>query len=369
MGEVNVLSGGVEVLEEMKANLVRLEEMKTRSEELGQRQKQLGKDIEAKEKAMASEIDATIAKRHSEIEASYDGQIDKTRDRIKMVKAKREKMRDSKVSERIDVETADLKEELRELKQDLKGVFKRNRIPRIFNTGYFFALFMPGEFVDFCVILLSVIIMLAIPVGAWFLVPEKLKKIWILVIAYIVVIVLFMGIFMLIFKKVRTKHSDALKEAKQIRRKIARTRKRTKKAEKNIRNDKDDSSYGLEKIDEELQELDASVESIIREKKDALKEFETTAKQDVIAQIRAGYESEIQTMRTENEAAYDEQRSVDEQVKSATLEISRKYESYVGKEVLSVAMIDSLIDIINGGDALNIADALAYYKKRQAEEK
>ena len=74
-------------------------------------------------------------------------------------------------------------------------------------------------------------------------------------------------------------------------------------------------------------------------------------------------------MKAENEAAYDEQRSLENNIKTASLEISKKYEAYVGKENLSVDTINSLIEIINGGDAVNIADALVFYRKLQSENK
>ena len=109
------------------------------------------------------------------------------------------------------------------------------------------------------------------------------------------------------------------------------------------------------------------INDIVDQKKRALSDFETTTKVDITNQIKAGYIDSINKMKAENEIAYDEQRTLENRIKTASLEISQKYEAYVGKENLSAGMIDSLIEIINGGDAVNIADALAFYKKTQGE--
>ena len=370
MGEGNnVLNGGIDILNEIKTSITNVESMKQRIAVLTEKQTQLEKDIAAKQKAMDSEIASTVSKRQSEIEKSFDSEIDNTRGRMKRVQNKKEKLKDTKVSERIDNETAHMREQIRGYKQDLKGVFSREHISRIFNNEYFFSVFMPNQVGDFCVILFSIIIMLALPALIFIFLPENLRKIWMIILLYVAVIAICMAIFMLIYKHVKQKNSAALEEARSIREKISKTKKNIKKIERYIRKDKDESGYGLEKYQAELHELDGQINEIIDQKKQVLSDFENTAKVDLSNQIRVGYMDSINSMKAENEAAYDEQRELEKLVKTKTLEISQKYEAYVGKENLSVGMIDSLIEIINGGDALNIADALAFYKKLQGDNK
>ncbi len=369
MGDVNVLSGGIEILHEIKENLLELDGYKEKSLDMVNEQEKLEKLIAAREKARDSEIAATVSKRIEEVEESFDGQIEKTRARVKKVKAKRDKLKDTKVSERIDVETADMREEIRSLNQDIKALFTKNQIPRIFNTKYFFSMYMPGEFGDFITILFSIIIMLALPFGIYLLLPAELQKIWMIILLYLAVLSIGMGLFMLIFKKVRTKHIEPLHEARALRGKISRVKKRIRSLAKNIKKDKDESKYGLDKYDEEMAELDKQIDHIIAEKKNALTSFESQIKPDIVSEIKARYEGDLNRYRADYDKAYEEQKSADAKVNAFTLEISRKYEAYVGKEMLSISMIDSLIDIINSGDALTIADALICYKKLLAEEK
>jgi len=46
------------------------------------------------------------------------------------------------------------------------------------------------------------------------------------------------------------------------------------------------------------------------------------------------------------------------------MDMSQNYEAYLGKENLKVSVIDSLIEIIDNGGALNISEALEAYKKQ-----
>ncbi|MCR5684452.1 MAG: hypothetical protein K6G81_03405 [Lachnospiraceae bacterium] len=365
MGEDNnILNGGVDVLNEIKASILAVENVRGRIAELGEKQKTLEKDIAAKQKAMDTEITSVVSKRQAEVEKTYDEQLAGTRDRIKRVKAKKDKFKDSKVSERIDNETSYMREQVRGLKADLKGIFTREHIPGIFNTDYFFSMFLPEHVGDFCVILISIIILLALPAGIFVLLPANLHKWWMAVILYAVVLVIGMTIFMMIYKSVRNKHLQALEQARNIRGQIRNVRKRIGQMTRSIRSDKDESGYGLEKFEQELAELDGQVNGLVEQKKQALAEFENNTKLAITNEIKARYMDSITQMKAENEAAYDEQRQLENNVKAASLDISSRYEAYIGKENLTPGMIDSLIEIINSNDAENIAEALEFYRKQ-----
>lgn len=368
--DVNILNGGVEQLNEIKAQLIKLDEVKTYNHELEAKQRQLSKDIAARDKAMDNEINSTVAERQAMVEKTYDEQISKTREKLKAVKSKRDKYKGTKVNERVTDETADLREQKRALKQDLKGVFTRQHISRIYNTEYFFSLFMPGGIKDFAVIFFTIVVVLAIPALVYFfLIPEVAKKIIVLVGMYAVVILLAIWIFSLIFKNVRTKNLSSFEEARTIRKKIKQTRRAISKKEKTIRKDTDESGYGLEKYDSEMVELDQEIGRIVNEKKQALTDFETQTKKNIIDEIKARYMTETDAMKAQNESAYDEQCEAESTIKNLELEISSKYTAYIGKAYLTVGTIDNLIEIINGGDAVTIADALTHYKQLQTEAK
>lgn len=369
MGENNILSGGADTLREMRDALTELASLQTLVAELSDKQVKLEKDQASKQKAMNAEIESTVSKRKEEVEASFNKQIEITRARIRSVQSKRGKDKGKQISRRISEETAELHEQIRSQKQEIKGLYKRDRISKLFNNSYFFSMFMPENVGDFCVIMLSVAIMLLIPLAVYNLLPEKLHVLWMAAALYAGVLAICMLVFALIFKKVRTKHLATLSEARDIRDSIRRIRKRIKRQEKTIRKDKDESGYELTRFDTEIKELEAQVAEIIEEQKRALTDFEQTAKKDVSDEIRIRYVDELDRMKNEAEAAYNEQRTSEDRIKQLNLDISVKYESYMGKDMMNVATIDSLIAIIEGGDAVTISDALVYYKNQLAEAK
>lgn len=369
MGESNILSGGVEVLTQMREALSSLEEMKRRNSELDSSEAKLKTDIEMKKKIIADEISLTVKKRQEEVEESFDGQIDKTRARLKKVKGNRDKAKDARVSERIKFETAGVVEEKRKFRQDLKELFKVNQIPRIFNTQLFFSWFVPGEFRDYLIDVASIIVLAAIPTIVNLFLPESVKTVFLTIIMYIAVFGIVGLIYFAIFRNVRDKHIDALKEARRIRNRIRRNEKTADVMSKNIKQDPDESRYNLNEFDDEIAELEKQILSISEQKKEALTVFENQTKLDIANDITARHNEELENLQNAYNAAYTESKQLSEQINASVLEISGKYEAYLGKENLQISKIDGLIEIINTGDALNIADALIVYDKRMEAAK
>ncbi|MBP5158982.1 MAG: hypothetical protein ILP10_01635 [Lachnospiraceae bacterium] len=367
MGENNVLSGGVDVLTQMRESLVALDDMRKQSKELEATENKANQDIDLKQKMITDEIALTVKKRQEEVEESFDGQIDQTRARLKKVKAKRDKEKNAAVSERIGRETADIVEEKRKLKQDLNEIFKVNQIPRIFNNGAFFTFFLPGEALDYLKIALCVIVFGAIPVIVNLFLPEGSNKALIMVLMYVGIVVVFGGLYFLIFKNVRNKHIGKLREARMVRNKIRRTQKLEEEKGKLIKKDKDESGYNLSDFDAEISQLDNQIVEISEAKKQALTSFENETKLNIANDIRSRHEQELADLKSTYDNAYAQRKQLDDQIGATVLDISSRYEGYIGKENLQLSTIDSLIEIINTGDALNIADALVVYKRRMAE--
>lgn len=362
MGEANILNGGAEVLGEIRGSLLRLDTLKKTSAEQAQTRQMLDKEISAKQKAMDKEIETTVSKRVSELEDSFDSQIDKTKGRIKAEKARRDKTKDEKVSQRIGEETADQHEAIRSIKQEIKGTFTKDRILHIFNTRYFFALFLPGTISDYLLILLTVLVLAGLPVGLYFMLG--LENWWILVAMYAGELFIFGLSFFVIFKKVRNKHLTALREATVLREKIKDIKKSIKAKAKGIRKDRDETGYGLETFDQSINELESTLADIVEQKKQALKSFESSTKPDIVNEIKVKYVDDIADLKKQNEEAARIQKEADDEISSITMDISQNYEAYLGKENLRISVIDSLISIIENGGALNISEALEAYKKQ-----
>lgn len=360
----NVLSKGVETLYTMKENLLELEGYKQQSTSLALKENQLEKQIALKESEITEEATNTIKKRKLEVESSYNEQIDKIKTKIKKAKAKKDKEKSAQVSERIKSETSDLSMEKVRLKEELKAVYEKNHIPAIFNNGLYHALFMPRCLKDIGIILLTIVVTLfIIPYGIYILLlPEKTIF---LIIDYIITVVLFGGLYLLINNKTKENHSDAVIDIRAIRAKQAKNQKRINATAKEIRKDKDESTYSLDDYNQEIVELDNELKAISEEKKEALVEFETSTRHVIEKEIRDRSAADMDNLKKEHEQACAEEKQADEKVKLFTIEIANKYESYIGKEMMSPDKIDALIELIQTEKASNIAQALTVYKEQQ----
>lgn len=236
MGEENVLAGGTEILLEIRGSLQELENNKSRAVALKTDEVRLEKEIQATEKSMNTDIANTVTKRRKELEASYNGQISSVKANIEKEKSKRDKEKSSKVSERIGNETENLRKDILSLKQNMKQIFDKNRIPKIFNNDYFFALFMPNGIKDVLVLAASFAAVILIPLiifllfikgndGAW----------WKGLLLFGGFIGIFGVIYGLIFSKIRVRHKSALKSAQTYRSRIDGNKRRIKKIENEIR--------------------------------------------------------------------------------------------------------------------------------------
>ena len=369
MGEENVLAGGTEILLEIRGSLQELENNKSRAVALKTDEVRLEKEIQATEKSMNTDIANTVTKRRKELEASYNGQISSVKANIEKEKTKRDKEKSSKVSERIGNETENLRKDILSLKQNMKQIFDKNRIPKIFNNDYFFALFMPNGIKDVLVLAASFAAVILIPLiifllfikgndGAW----------WKGLLLFGGFIGIFGVIYGLIFSKIRVRHKTALKSAQTYRSRIDGNKRRIKKIENEIRKDSDESLYNLEEYDERIGLIERRLDDILEDKKEALADFEDKKKLEITEDIKAKYAERLNKSKEEYERNYKEQEEINRQISEATVRISKNYEAYVGKDALNITTIDQLIEMIESGNAISITDALDRYKKNMINE-
>lgn len=361
MDSNNILTEGIEALYTIKENLLELNGYKEKSQTLLLEDQKLDSEIAAKEKLMNDEINAVIKKRKDEISSSFDEQLDSTKARIKKVRSKKEKSKDVKVSERIKVETSEFEEEKVLYQEEIKKVFKVNKIPRIFNTQVYYVLFMPRSLKDvFFIFLTLLLVLLAAPIGAYYyLLPEP--TLW-LVIAYILTFLFFGGLYIFINNITKEKHREAFVTIKDLRVKIADAQKKINQKKKAIIKDKDESTYGLEKFNKELDELERETASIAEARMVALVSFESSTKYAIAEGIKTNYKDELNELHHKHDAVYEEQRKAESKAKEFAIEISQKYEGFVGKEILDISYVDELIRIMEADEGITIAEAVKMYK-------
>ncbi len=363
MDEGNLLTGGVDKLNEIKENLLELRGYQENYDNLVLEEDKNEKSIQSLEKAASDEVQATVKKRRAEIEIAYDKQLDKTRSGIKKIKDKRDKRKNKKVSERIDEETATLREENHRLKLEAKTLLKQKRVPSYCNTKLYYALYYTRYFSDIVIVLLALLLtLLIIPCGIYFFVlPEE--KILYLVLIYVATVIVFGGLYLLIGNITKDKHSEILKQIRELRHEIINNKKKIKAIKKSIKRDRDESSYGLENFDEDLQKLDNEVADIAKQKKEALLTFENTTIQIITSEIRKQYEEKIASIKADNVAVVAKTAQAENKIKALTLKIASEYEPVIGKDLITLDRVESLISIITAGNASNISEAVQFHRQ------
>jgi len=360
-----ILHGGIEELNTIKESVLELNGYQERNAELEKEEARLEKLIEGKEKELNDEIDTTIKKRRSELESSYENQLATLNTRNKKIKAKKEKDKGIKVTERIAEETSELRDKNTELALEMKTKLKAGKTPKICNTTLFYALFMPRTPMEFLVFILSLLLVFfAIPFGIYFLFFAKKTGELALAIIYVVIILLVGSIYLFINNKVKETHLETIRAVREVRKQYIKNRRTIKRIQKGIKNDADESIYGLERYDDELAEVETEIRRIMEEEKQELNTFETVTSGKIKAEIKNRYEEELTSLRKKYKETSDEQKKMEDKVKDYSLMMSTQYETYLGKEVLTVQKLDKLIARIKAGEASDIGEAIALEKNK-----
>ncbi|MDF2486177.1 MAG: hypothetical protein K0R46_2345 [Herbinix sp.] len=358
----NLLSGNVEQLNEMKECLLELYGYQSNNDSLLLEEEMLENSIADLEQAMKEEIVKTTKKRRQEIEDTFDKQEDKLQSRIKRIKDKREKSKNVKVSERIETETSSLRVENTQWKLEAKTVFKQKHIPRFCNTKLYYALYSPAYFTDYLLILVTLLItLLLIPCSIYFLLlPEE--KIIYLILTYVITVVLFGGIYIIIGNRTKERYTQEILKVKGIRAQIRINKKKMAVIRKNIRKDRDESAYGLQDYDAELAKLDQEKAEITAQRRESLATFDNSTSQIVASEIEANYKDRLSVQRAEYDKVRTASGKAEERIKALSIKMASDYEPFLGKEYMTLKRVDTLISIVQAGNATNISEAIAFYK-------
>lgn len=363
----NLLSGGVETLKEMKEALLELRNYQTKNNSLITEKDKLYKSVQSLQKYVSDEITGTTKKRRQEIENTFDDQIGKTEAHMKHTKTQRGKHKNKKVSERILVETASLRDDNDKLHTDAKLLLKQKHIPAFCNTRLFFALYFPASFGDFILILLTLMVtLMAIPCGIYFGIFNNKGSLY-LILIYIATVIFFGAIYLVTGNLTKYKKQDAIRQLKEIRLNMNDNKRKMESKKKRIRKDRDESAYGLENFDEELTKLVSETADITRQKREALSTFDNSTSQVIASEIESIYKDKLLGLQEEYKKACEDSDLAEEKIKALTIKIASDYEPYIGKDLMTPERLDSLINIIQAGTAATISEAIAFQRKSMEE--
>lgn len=346
-----------------KEAVKKLEELKQKERELEDKEKKLERSLKTEQKMAADAVAATVKQREEEITGSYDAEIDKARERLKKVRQKREKAKSQGIKERIEEDTSSLVRENKEIKGQMKTLFQANHVPGYCRSGFYYALYFTRGLREAGVLMLTLLVcFLAVPCGVYFLIPNRNS--FYLFGIYLAAILLFGGIYVVIGNRTKMRHMEVLKEGRVLRNRIRENERKIRAIARTIRKDKNESSYNLEKFDDEIAHLDQDISQIVRKKNEALNTFETVTKSIISDEIFGNRKKELDRLAEELESTGSELKMVQGQIKEQSLTAADEYGIYVGKDFLTVERLEALEKLIAGGSAANISEAITVYKSR-----
>ncbi len=363
MDSGNILSGGVEVINDMKRNLQELEGYQANNAALTVEEQRLEKNIDSLEKSIAEELQQTVKNRREEVEAAFDQQIEKIRLKIKRIKDKRDKKKNVQVSERIDAETSALREESITLKKETKALCKQGHIPSFCNTKLYYSLYSPSCITDFIILAtILLIILMLIPCGVFFYILHQ-KNTFYLIGTYVITVLFFGGLYVLIGSRTKEKHPNVIRKIRGIRSHIRINKKKMAIIKRNIKKDRDESNYNLQNFDEEIAKSEQEITDIATQKKEALETFDHSTKEVIISEIQGSYAEKLSGLKAEYEKTRKEIKRMEDSIKALTIKIASEYEPFIGKDFICAEQLDSLTNIIKAGNASTVSEAIAYYRK------
>lgn len=350
-------------LEDARDALLEQKDFSQKEEQLHQEVLKLEKTLAAEKKEVNDSINSTVKKRREEIQESYDKEIGKLQDKLKKVKARREKAKNQGMKERIREETMELDEHNRELRVRMKTLFQQDRVPLICHSRFYYALYFPRGFRDALTLILTFVLCFGlIPYGIYLLLPEK--KTFYLALIYGAAVLVFGGLYILTGNLTKDRHLEALKEGRSIRSLMASNQKKIAVITSSIRKDRNETIYDLEKFDDELAQLNQDLEETSKKKKEALNSFENVTKTILTDEILGNSRARLDTLEEKLKETEARLRYTETMLKEKKIYITDTYESYLGREFLVPEKLDELKKIMESGTALNLSEAMEEYRSR-----
>lgn len=366
--EINVFNENVDYLKAARDELLKLEKMRRALESLKAEDKRIQRAIATEEKSISDEIEQTLKTRQEEIADTYDKELENNMEKTKRLNAKRNQTKTKRINERVEQETAGVREENRLLLNEMKTLFKQEHVPAFCNTKLYYAMFMTKGIGEIFKFLLTLIIgLFAIP-GMFCLVGRKTflatvkQPILSYVIIYAIFIVLFFIIYIIIINNTKVKYRDTLIEGRKIKEKIRANHKQIKAITNSVTKDKDESKYGLDDYDRKLKELQDEASNIATSKQEALTIFENETQKVIIDEIQKRREGALNALEEKYQDVEEKSALGEEAVAKQKVFINQHYEAYLGKDFMKLDKLADLISIMEEGDAETVSDAIAFYK-------
>lgn len=352
-------------LDDAKQAVSQLEAAKAQKQSLSQTEMRLKKQLSAEEKAVADEIAATTRKRKEEVSASYDKEISVAQENLKKLKNQKEQAKKAGKKERIQEETAGVREENRALQEELRTLLKKNRVPKLCRGRWFFLLFMPrgvwerivdGALTLLMLFILPYLIFCALPTEN----PLVLSGL------HFMFFMVFGGMYLLINERVKYKYIDILRQAVDMRQRFEQNEKKIRLIISAINKDPNEEHYDLADYNYNIAKVEAQIEEIGNKKQEALQTFEAVTRHVIEDEIEEGSRQKIEKLKSDIEANRQELSEAKERVSALSIEVTDKYAGRLGKENLQSDSLEQIAKQIRSGNAATITDAVNNFRSNRS---
>lgn len=353
--EVAFLAGGADKLREILSALEERERCKSDMNSLVAEGKKVDGELKQLKSKLESDINTAVKKGMIEATAPEDKILAEENTKLKEVRQQREKAKNKGIRDRIEYETKDLTEENREYRKNVKRGLKENGLPAFCDSKAFFIMYCSQTAVEW-------VIRLAVFFAAFFVFPAVVlliadpwwlwKLIW-----WVVIDVIMLAVYMTIYLISKDRDAGILDEVRDIRDKIADNEKKIRKISSDIKKDPDESAYNLGEYDDEIKNIEVTIEEASLKKNGKLKEFEEFTKQTIIDALNTERMPEI----NEKQRVLEEKTGIYNQLSQKLTEMNQsiedKYEKYLTKQFLNKQKILRMIELIDTNQAANIGQA------------
>ena len=124
-------------LVEAKNQLLNRNQLSDEIDKMHAQQKKMVKNIASEEKSIADEIASTIKKSRQAIVDTYEDRLDENHSKKKGVLNKRDKKKNQRMNARIDEETKDTREKIKDLESEMKGLISASGYQSLFLQRHF----------------------------------------------------------------------------------------------------------------------------------------------------------------------------------------------------------------------------------------
>lgn len=362
----SILNEGKKTAIDIRKEIMTLEEYKKKARDAREREAKSEKQLRLKERELEDEITSVTRKRRCDVEDTYKNQIDKSKAQLKKVADRRGKSKDAKMAERIKEDTAQFISDNRIINSDIKALMYKEKIPVMFKTDYALSIFIPKNPIDLLKLTIGFIVaFILLPIIIMMLTPWE-EGIFLKIALFIGHILFYGGIYYIVKNTVVSTHTKLLNEIRNKKKEISSNKKKIKAITKGIKKEKDDSIYNLGKYDKEMENINDEIDDLVKEQKKALETFENSTKYMIENEIKSRYEKALIKLEDEHQQAKKDSDRLEDVVNKMTLDVSKKYDSYLGKDFLKVDKLDALIEIMEKGEAKTIGAAMEVYKSKYA---